>query len=780
MKLTEGIIQYLQNELALAEQNNAIEMEIKERQRIINYFQESRGECLGLSTLWSYGRRIADEPLKETDSESKAKDDIQFFNNIEQLLTQWDGETEFSQQEKADIDRFISQSLFYQRFDLQLYKKLGKIDELLLHDIRQFNLPELMEDTKGRTPINSFHTANASLTKEMLHNRLADLVKPQSMIFLSTKPERSYSGHVVSVYQNESDSKIYFYDANAEHEVEIDSLSQLTDLVWDAFAPENFQVGFSQTDLSDIQFRNVAADIVKFDGDPDYTYQTLKTMSATPDELMAYFKSENALGYPGKAATTFIRAIEPDLLYKILNDNDVKKSAKKSLLTNIVRENKVSPVLAHFIANKHNDLLQELVQEKRISSSEVEAFTKTSAICMQEGSLTPNNSAIELVKQLYVYNAIDKEDMKTLNIYDVLNIMMQLEPTDHELFDLLLTHCNREVPKLNSDYEYRQLASTLSLIVGKNQWEAQDKYFGRISHANPKYVEKQKESMQNFLNTLQQEFNLPLPLDYVATIGSEGSFSQEHAVPLMLEAFAPKQNLAEEASLNGAPKDEHSKRQSSDEVEKQEEVISTQIYKEQLESIKTNHELNQIEAANSMTDAINQMQSHADKSKNSPNDLKQLKYLATSASKSELHKHMNRHFSMTKRGFTNKVDQVYGIPENLISKLPVGKEDLKPLQEAAQNHALQLVLNEIDKMNPSDLDQNKIQALEDIINPPTFSLRTSPLIRLGINKDLVAALKSPSEIYESLHEAVEKCLHKTENRQENEPPEVSGPSSMKP
>ena len=286
--ITKKVVQYLKKELA-----ESLEQDKESRQKVITELENCEGNCAGFTVLWSYARAIEDdkiknrvkrrllevilkndlsrstsklpesaldleikrqlkewigynisreEPKKLGDKEPKA-DDISHFNSMINLLIQWDGKSNFSSQDKSEIEGFISNILFYQN------------TQSLAHESQSDFLGNV-EDTKSRyfskhfdlvDPVDNYidHTNKKAIprdivcTKSMVSRFFHELVLDGEAIFVSC--DRSgYGGHVFSIYKSSIDNKIYFYDSNDEKgEVCVKDIDELVEKFWERSSVHN-------------------------------------------------------------------------------------------------------------------------------------------------------------------------------------------------------------------------------------------------------------------------------------------------------------------------------------------------------------------------------------------------------------------------------------------------------------------------------------------------------------------------------------------------------------
>lgn len=270
MSIEAKIRQYLEQELAAVTDPR----EQENRQEVINYLKDSKGECSGLSTMWAYGRMTA-APESET-----------FFNQTNKLLLNWDGEKKFSGKEKEDVERFVADVIFYQRGQL-----------MFLQD--SVDLLQSSPDADGREFQQSYKTERAFLPKDLLQDRLEKIIQPNAMIFLSASVDED--GHRVALYQKSQDDKIYYYNSNNAEEMSFSAVRDLTDRVWE----DNKRSNLKKTDIwgsinvadfkIDQMLRELKVDVVQFVGD-QYSKPSQFSPSAAENESFLQSKGGTIAG----------------------------------------------------------------------------------------------------------------------------------------------------------------------------------------------------------------------------------------------------------------------------------------------------------------------------------------------------------------------------------------------------------------------------------------------------------------------------------------------------
>ncbi len=263
--IMKKIVKYLEKELegAVSEEDR------KNRQEIIEYFKRSYGECTGLSSLWSYGKRIEGEPLSSADAK---KDDILFFNTMMRTLAIWDGESELTKLQKDDIEHFVSNVILFQ-------SSLGAF--LDGSGPRQANLAIYLEDTKRGSPVKIFRES-FWVNQLMLVSRLKRVVKPKTMILIGAD-SLGLGKHTMAVYQDTPNSPLCFYNSNdIEGETEAESFEELAALIW-----KGSSLNSPRASHKDYLVRSMFFAIFQFSDGPFYEYPTQKDLEWTEAEKEA-------------------------------------------------------------------------------------------------------------------------------------------------------------------------------------------------------------------------------------------------------------------------------------------------------------------------------------------------------------------------------------------------------------------------------------------------------------------------------------------------------------
>ena len=198
--------------------------------RIVDYLENTKGLCMGLSLMWGYAHKTSDG--QKTDD--KTSDDIQNFNHITQTLCKWDGEAELPAKDRTEIERFIGNVIWYQGSqDVMDMNTEYSTYFRFMHDQMKFD--KSLEDTKGRT-LTETHSEEPTLySKDVLVKKLEATVKAGELIFSNSVDDRG--NHAMTIYQSEKDGKIHFYDSNKDAPSVVDNIEELTDKLWESSFP---------------------------------------------------------------------------------------------------------------------------------------------------------------------------------------------------------------------------------------------------------------------------------------------------------------------------------------------------------------------------------------------------------------------------------------------------------------------------------------------------------------------------------------------------------------
>lgn len=275
--LLQKIIRYLECALAMAENEESHAVDLENRRKYIAALKKSGGKCVGLSTLWAYGRRMED--VAPRDHSTNDRDDVDFFHRVRNNLVSWDGETAFNTEEQSEIERFINNIELYQMASFTLFENSTKM---------QLDLSVTLEDTTGEKPHESFrypkdhYEQQFMCSEQMLGSRLEQIVKPGSMIFVCATKSRV--GHTVAIYRTR-DGEMYYYNPNdSEGESRVEDMHELTTLLWRA----GNCLG-KQFDTVHACLRDMAFCVYHFASDPCYQYPTEEALHIKKEEFLELF-----------------------------------------------------------------------------------------------------------------------------------------------------------------------------------------------------------------------------------------------------------------------------------------------------------------------------------------------------------------------------------------------------------------------------------------------------------------------------------------------------------
>jgi hypothetical protein len=397
--LQQKIVLFLERELKKCTH----EEEKKNRQEAIDYFKNSRGECVGLSTLWCYARRLEDEKNKT----QKAKDDLAFFNTCHRKLLSWDEKSEFNGEEIADLERFIGNVRTFQIPSFLMFKQSKKL---------QLDLSITLDDTKRGQPLVCFEKDNFMCSKKMLDTRLKEIIQPQTLIFLGAT--KNGSGHQMALYKNKEDGKVYFYNPNARHgwanvqygEKEIENLEELIDAFWEGSDPSSFLL-FGGFDPVDRALRNVTIEVYRFSEDQQYDYPKENNFNLTAEEVLTVFKDFPFIPKfaSRKEVQSFIKSLDKHQALELIKREEVSLELKKDLKALLIEEkNQLTKRILQQVTKRSVD--RDPLQVKQLTD---EAIALQDMLSLENILLVLalNPGDTPLAKKL-LNAALDKGDMK--------------------------------------------------------------------------------------------------------------------------------------------------------------------------------------------------------------------------------------------------------------------------------------------------------------------------------------------------------------------------------
>lgn len=582
-QLLEKILKYLEHEIARLSQtieNYKNTEDYKNRMEVIgklkNHPDEALGECVGLSTCWATGKRIEDEPKSK--ASVSARDDTVFFYETWKKLVLWDEKTEFSKSEKTDIERFISNMRLYQNRAFYIFNE-GKM---------QLDLSITLSDTKRGSPVQTFED-NIPCTKEMLELRLEKLVKPKSMIFVSCTSKEG--GHMMAVYQNESDQKIYFFNPNAdEGEVFVTTMKQLGEEIWEGSDPESFAKAMSGWDPIDKEFRqDIEFAIFRFPADPEYQYPSKKEFRVSTSEFLKTIQENVLLRYKwnSEKGKALIGTLGEDEIIDLLNDKNTDAEIKSILVGYVFLNNEnQTPYLARYILTEQKQFIEELLKKNIITENSVGSLKvlasqfvdlnkqNLSSIFEKKRYLTSsevflflgdNPGKLELVEKFLQHSAFYVSRSLGFGLFSAVKI--NLEHRDLEIAKKLLVLAD---DKFNGGLSVHQLEKLGNPEIAEFLYEKYDQFYQnvwgssalkflpqKINYQNIQHRKKKMmESAVGLLSNQQQQNKMVEELSEKA-LGLKSSLTLDEAL-IILSVVSGDSNLAKEL-LNNCIKDDMAK-----------------------------------------------------------------------------------------------------------------------------------------------------------------------------------------------------------------------------
>lgn len=211
-KMIAGAIRYFKKKLAQDPQNEDL-------QKLVKYFEDSQGQCMALSLLWSYSRLMDD--LKHQQNLTAEIDGSDFFKRGLRQVCQFDEKKTLSTEQENEIERFLSHVIFYQ----------NRHSELLGF---KYKITGNFEDTKGRKFFEDM--AKFSCSKKILARMVNESALPQRMLFFRSWGQafdQKKRAHVISVYRKD-DGRLLYYNSNDKSEKIFNSADELSEDLWDA------------------------------------------------------------------------------------------------------------------------------------------------------------------------------------------------------------------------------------------------------------------------------------------------------------------------------------------------------------------------------------------------------------------------------------------------------------------------------------------------------------------------------------------------------------------
>lgn len=360
MTIQTKISQYLEKELELTSDQR----ERENRQKVLNYLEESKGECSGLATMWAY-------------SKMTAKDGETFFNKTNKLLLAWDGQQTLSAEDKKDVDQFIANAIFYQGGLPEIHNRSFSKNSI--------GLLQLEPDSEGREFQHSYNTESAFLSKDLLQDRLAKIIKPATMTFLSfTTEDDGFGGHRVAIFQDPQDNKFYYYNSADGEELGCNTIDDLAEQVWRDTKRSNFKdsSGWQSLNISDFKIdsmlREVSMDVVQFVGDAKYEYPKPSEFppSATENKIFLESKGSQILELSNnEVIKRYFLSLDKDSQVELMqNQSENREIFAEILIKNLLHPDKhvIDPSIAKYLLNEQSDVLQSLVDKGSIKMKDLD------------------------------------------------------------------------------------------------------------------------------------------------------------------------------------------------------------------------------------------------------------------------------------------------------------------------------------------------------------------------------------------------------------------------
>ncbi len=265
--------------------------------KVIQNLQQSKGECAGLSSLWLLSKRISDDE----NPNQAPRDDIAFFKNVVHLLmtkvhksgehTTIDSMTPL---EKADIQRFISHVLYFQK---SAHDFTSNNTMNIEKDGVNVNLEKAYAYLTGKKLVEMLALTPLFCNTEILKDRLKKMIRPKVMISLGTQPVSSNQsgGHATAIYQSQpgeityydpnNGETVYTYNTDAEYD---DVMNKITVKVWSSteLEPSNPMAGITTESML---YRALPIFVYRLERDTnisDYT-QDLRLSFDEKEQLMS-------------------------------------------------------------------------------------------------------------------------------------------------------------------------------------------------------------------------------------------------------------------------------------------------------------------------------------------------------------------------------------------------------------------------------------------------------------------------------------------------------------
>ncbi len=234
--LIANINLYLRKEIKGLDISNERKGKLEE---LNSYFSISKGECAGLSCLWSQAKLLA----SKSEFDTKAKKSLERLKEAHNILYSFNEKAVFSQEKKENIENFISDVFYYQQ-------KAGMVNQEGIEACKVGN------DVLGIP--NKVFLYDVLTSKEGLEATFDKIILESHMILIGIR-KQGFIGHKISIFKDGKSGKISFYDPNLG-EKEFDNVKDLVKVLWDA---ANLSTLISKETLKDFLELDVSQGLIK-------------------------------------------------------------------------------------------------------------------------------------------------------------------------------------------------------------------------------------------------------------------------------------------------------------------------------------------------------------------------------------------------------------------------------------------------------------------------------------------------------------------------------------
>ena len=186
--IVEAMLAYLKHERASMSSQKVLERQ--NVQKIIEYFDASKGQCFGIATFWAFCSLRSDE---SKEGQFQPKYGIEFFNKISDMLLKRKPDTSFTDVEKLEIQYFVDRIIELQG-GLSRKRWLQQSLNGVVVDTHERKLVSERPFKGGRGL-----EGKVTLPKPSLARHLKQLIKPG--IIYSFSSYGKIVGHALSIYQ---------------------------------------------------------------------------------------------------------------------------------------------------------------------------------------------------------------------------------------------------------------------------------------------------------------------------------------------------------------------------------------------------------------------------------------------------------------------------------------------------------------------------------------------------------------------------------------------------